>query len=125
MDKDDGAATTKCYKDFYGQVGECSDYVGDNAYRSTKAELKERERLESTAYEEAREGASGAVADLLLREGRHRITVKIERCDRSRGFLYVGVMAADERTAGWPARPVSSGPGPAPPLARTPRQATI
>ena len=39
------------------QVGECSDYVGDNAYRSTKAELKERERLESTAYEEAREGA--------------------------------------------------------------------
>eukprot|EP00290_Baffinella_frigidus_P009034 CAMPEP_0180132334 /NCGR_PEP_ID=MMETSP0986-20121125/8923_1 /TAXON_ID=697907 /ORGANISM="non described non described, Strain CCMP2293" /LENGTH=455 /DNA_ID=CAMNT_0022072321 /DNA_START=28 /DNA_END=1395 /DNA_ORIENTATION=+ len=37
--------------------GETAAYVGDNAYRSTKAELKEQEKLEATTYEEVREAA--------------------------------------------------------------------
>eukprot|EP00960_Hanusia_phi_P042257 755393-Hanusia_phi.AAC.2 len=37
--------------------GEIQEYQGLNAYRSTSAELKEQERLESHIYQEAREGA--------------------------------------------------------------------
>mmetsp|Transcript_27199 Transcript_27199/g.42519 ORF Transcript_27199/g.42519 Transcript_27199/m.42519 type:complete len:454 (+) Transcript_27199:509-1870(+) len=38
-------------------VGEIQEYQGLNAYRSTKAELKEKEKLETHVLEEAREGA--------------------------------------------------------------------
>ena len=33
--------------------------------------------------------------------GRHQLTLRIERTDRNRGFMYLGVLAVDERTAGW------------------------
>ena len=52
-----------------------------------------------------RDGADGTAGGLPMTEGKHTITMSIVRSERNRGFLYLGVMAANDRTVGWPARP--------------------
>lgn len=49
------------------------------------------------------EGADGTLGGLEMERGRHRITVKVRRSERGRGFLYVGVCATDHRLGQWPA----------------------
>ena len=44
-----------------------------------------------------REVPDGVAAGLLLEHGRHRITLEIVRAERNRGFMYLGVLAADGR----------------------------
>ena len=53
----------------------------------------------------AREGPDAAASTLLLEHGRHRITLEIVRSERNRGFMYLGVLAADGRTGSWPEGP--------------------
>lgn len=75
-----------------------------------------RPSADGSAIRHLREGANAAAADLLMFEGRHRLTVGIEHSDRASGFLYIGVVAAD-----WPARaadtPTGTDPGAGQPLA--------
>ena len=62
MDKDDGAATTKCYKDFYGQVGEvclecplgadCAGFEGEPIAQSGWYNLKGREEASGHCVED-------------------------------------------------------------------------
>ena len=47
-----------------------------------------------------REVPDGVAAGLLLEHGRHRITLEIVRAERNRGFMYLGVLAADGRVVG-------------------------
>ena len=47
-----------------------------------------------------REVPDGVAAGLLLEHGRHRITLEIVRAERNRGFMYLGVLAADCRVVG-------------------------
>lgn len=46
-----------------------------------------------------RNGPDGAVAALLMESGRHVVALTIEQSDRDRGFMYLGVLAADEGLA--------------------------
>jgi hypothetical protein len=51
--------------------------------------------------EHRRDGPDGCACALLMTHGRHRLTLRVDRSDRGRGFMYLGVLAADERTVGW------------------------
>ena len=66
-----------------------------------------------------REGSDGAAAALTLSEGRHVISITIDACERNSGFMYIGLLAADDRLSGWPLatrqrhwRDIFSGPAP-------------
>ena len=58
-----------------------------------------------------REGPDAACATLLMEHGRHRLTFTIDSADRNRGFMYLGVLAADERTVGWTRPDYAQPPG--------------
>eukprot|EP00966_Prymnesium_polylepis_P141452 3266554-Prymnesium_polylepis.1 len=57
----------------------------------------------------SRDGADGTVGGLLMTEGKHTLHLQIVASERNRGFLYLGVVAANRRTAGWPSRPAHPG----------------
>ena len=43
----------------------------------------------------ARDGPDAAAAAVVLTHGRHTVTLEIVRSERNRGFMYLGVVAAD------------------------------
>lgn len=53
------------------------------------------------------DGPDAAAAALILTHGRHHISVEIVRSERNRGFMYLGVLSADETEDSFPPTPIS------------------